>query len=132
MGRSDPLDLDPVAQGEGVRHSNLVRPRQIVWLRSAPCEGAAALDAGGSVRGGAAWGSLELAEIGAPGVVSTGVWVRDGLHSMGKPHGAKAWLGETQGRECGCGGGSGRWCSLACARSRVTKRSTGLSLGRML
>ena len=72
-------------------------------LRSAPCEGAAALDAGGSVRGGAAWGSLELAEIGAPGVVSTGVWVRDGLHSMGKPHGVKAWLGETQGCECGCG-----------------------------
>ena len=69
MGRSDPLDLDPVAQGEGVRHSNLVRPRQIVWLRSAPCEGAAALDAGGSVRCGAARGSPELAEIGAPGVV---------------------------------------------------------------
>ena len=87
MGRSDPLDLDPVAQGEGVRRSNLVRPRQIVRLRSAPCEGAAALDAGGSVRGGAARGSPELTEISSPRVVSTGVLVRDGLLGMRNPPG---------------------------------------------
>ena len=125
MGRSDPLDLNPVAQGEGVRRSNLVRPRQIVWLRSALCEGTAALNAGGSVRGGTAWGSLELTEIDAPGVVSTGVWVGDGLRSMGKPPGAKAWLGETQGRECGCGGGS-RWrCSPACGVQAILGAGCG-------
>ena len=88
MGRSDPLDLDPVAQGEGVRRSNLVRPRQIVWLRSAPCEGAAALDAGGSIRGGAARELARVRKTGIPGVDSTRAWVWDAQCGMVNPPGA--------------------------------------------
>ena len=43
--------------------------------------------AGGSIRGGAAQGSPELTEIGAPGVVSTRVWVRRDQRLMRDPLG---------------------------------------------
>ena len=85
-------------------------------------------------RGPAAARGEKLAGLGQDhrsGVNSTRDWARKVSHAMRDPPDASSRHGRARGRESGCGGGSGHWCSPACARSRVTKRSTGLSLGRM-
>ena len=55
--------------------------------------------AGDKSRGGAARDSPEFTKTGAPGVVSTWVWVSWHLRDMGKLMGPKARLGSLQGGE---------------------------------
>jgi hypothetical protein len=59
-----------------------------VRLRSALRAGAAALDAGGSIRGGAARELTGVRKTGILGVDSTHAWVWDAQCGMGNPPGA--------------------------------------------
>jgi len=79
-------------------------------------------------RGG---GSPEMAELGPPGVKSTGLWVYDGLRGMRDPPMACAGLGKARGGGFDGGGSSARrrspgrtrWAALGLASGR--KRMAG-------